>query len=81
MGVRLPAGTAPQVDVRASARQLAAAVDDDAPLGGLDEARPDDVLDVLREGTKRANVVAEETLQLAKRAMKQDYFGRRLTIE
>jgi tryptophanyl-tRNA synthetase len=44
------------------------------------EQRPDDVLDVLREGTKRANAVAEETLALAKKAMKQDYFGRTLTI-
>jgi tryptophanyl-tRNA synthetase len=31
------------------------------------EARPDDVLDALRVGTKKANAVAEETLQLAKR--------------
>ncbi len=45
------------------------------------EARPDDVLDVLRAGTKRANAVAEETLQLAKHAMKQDFFQRTLTIE
>jgi tryptophanyl-tRNA synthetase len=45
------------------------------------EARPDDVIDVLREGTKRANAVAEETLYLAKKAMKQDYFPRQLTIE
>lgn len=45
------------------------------------EARPDDVLAVLREGTRRANAVAEETLQLAKRAMKQDYFGRKLIVE
>jgi tryptophanyl-tRNA synthetase len=44
------------------------------------EARPDDVLDVLRVGTQKANAVAEETLQLAKRAMKQDYFKRELTI-
>jgi tryptophanyl-tRNA synthetase len=44
------------------------------------ESRPDDVIDVLREGTKRANVVAEETLYLAKKAMKQDYFPRKLTI-
>jgi tryptophanyl-tRNA synthetase len=42
------------------------------------EARPDEVLDVLREGTKRANAVAEETLAMAKRAMKQDYFPRKL---
>jgi tryptophanyl-tRNA synthetase len=45
------------------------------------EARPDDVLDALREGTKRANAVAEETLALAKKAMKQDYFTRKLSIE
>jgi tryptophanyl-tRNA synthetase len=44
------------------------------------EARPDDVLDVLRQGTRRANVVAEETLAMAKAAMKQDYFGRKLEI-
>jgi tryptophanyl-tRNA synthetase len=43
--------------------------------------RPDDVLDVLREGTKRANVVAEETLALAKGAMKQDYFPRTLAFD
>ncbi len=44
------------------------------------ESRPDDVLDALRVGTKRANEIAEETLALAKKAMKQDYFGRKLTI-
>jgi tryptophanyl-tRNA synthetase len=44
------------------------------------EARPDDVLDVLKQGTARANVVAEETLYLAKKAMKQDYFLRKLVI-
>jgi tryptophanyl-tRNA synthetase len=44
------------------------------------ESNPADVLDVLREGTKRANAVAEETLALAKKAMKQDYFPRKLTI-
>ncbi|HEY2586475.1 MAG TPA: tryptophan--tRNA ligase [Tepidisphaeraceae bacterium] len=45
------------------------------------EANPDNVLDLLREGTRRANLVAEETLQLAKQAMKQDYFRRTLAIE
>ena len=45
------------------------------------EADPNGVLDVLREGTRRANAVAEETLQLAKAAMKQDYFPRHLAIE
>ncbi len=44
------------------------------------ESSPDDVLDVLRAGTKRANVVAEETLQLAKEKLKQDYFRRELKI-
>jgi hypothetical protein len=37
-------------------------------------------MNVLREGTRRANVVAEETLALAKAAMKQDYFGRKLDV-
>ena len=45
------------------------------------EQRPDDVLDALRVGTRKANVVAEETLALAKKAMKQDYFGRSLRID
>ena len=45
------------------------------------ESRPDDVLDALRAGTRRANELAEETLSLAKRAMKQDYFPRSLRIE
>jgi tryptophanyl-tRNA synthetase len=44
------------------------------------EQRPDEVLDVLRQGTKRANVLAEETLALAKKAMKQDYFPRSLSL-
>jgi len=45
------------------------------------EARPDDVIDILRTGTRRANSVAEETLILAKKAMKQDYFGRSLKLD
>lgn len=45
------------------------------------EQRPDDVIDVLRVGTQRANVVAEETLALAKKAMKQDYFSRKLSVD
>lgn len=44
------------------------------------EKRPEDVLDVLRAGTARANAVAEETLALAKKAMKQDYFPRKLNM-
>jgi len=45
------------------------------------EQRQDEVLDVLREGTRRANAVAEETLALAKKAMKQDYFPRKLVLD
>jgi tryptophanyl-tRNA synthetase len=41
------------------------------------EQRPDDVIDALRLGTQKANAVAEETLHLAKQALKQDYFGKR----
>jgi tryptophanyl-tRNA synthetase len=45
------------------------------------EERPDDVMDALRIGTQRANAVAEETLQLAKQAMRQDYFPRSLSLK
>jgi tryptophanyl-tRNA synthetase len=45
------------------------------------EQRPDDVIDALRVGTKKANAVAEETLALAKKVMKQDYFGRELVLK
>ena len=44
------------------------------------EQRPDDVIDALRSGTRRANEVAEETLAEAKKVMRQDYFGRKLTM-
>jgi len=37
------------------------------------EDRPDDVIAVLVRGTQKANAIAEETLQLAKQAMKQDF--------
>jgi tryptophanyl-tRNA synthetase len=45
------------------------------------EQRPDDVMDALKKGTRRANTVAEETLQLAKKAMKQDFFPRKLELK
>jgi tryptophanyl-tRNA synthetase len=45
------------------------------------EKRPDDVLDILKQGTRRANEIAEETLALAKKAMRQDYFPRTLTLK
>jgi tryptophanyl-tRNA synthetase len=38
------------------------------------EKDPGQVLEILREGTEKANIVAQATLQLAKKAMKQDYF-------
>jgi tryptophanyl-tRNA synthetase len=45
------------------------------------EARPDDVIDALKLGTRRANTVAEQTLAMAKKAMHQDYFARSLSID
>jgi tryptophanyl-tRNA synthetase len=44
------------------------------------EQRPSDVIDALRKGTANANAVAEETLSLAKKAMRQDYFARELRL-
>jgi tryptophanyl-tRNA synthetase len=44
------------------------------------EDRPGDVLDALRVGTVRANAVAEETLALAKKCLRQDYFARTLSM-
>jgi tryptophanyl-tRNA synthetase len=43
-------------------------------------SRPDDVIEILRAGTARANACAEETLALAKRAMRQDFFPRKLSL-
>jgi tryptophanyl-tRNA synthetase len=37
------------------------------------------VIDIIRDGTARANVVAEETLWMAKKAMKLDFFPRSLS--
>jgi tryptophanyl-tRNA synthetase len=37
----------------------------------------DVIIDIIKDGVKRANVVAEETLYLAKKAMKLD-FGKRV---
>lgn len=44
------------------------------------EQRPDEVIDALRLGCRKANEVAEQTLALAKKAMKQDYFSRTLAL-
>jgi tryptophanyl-tRNA synthetase len=44
------------------------------------EDRPDDVVDALKIGTQHANAVAEETLALAKKALRQDYFPRTLQM-
>lgn len=40
----------------------------------LYEKDPEQVLAILKEGTEKANSIANETLKLAKAAMKQDYF-------
>ena len=45
------------------------------------EQRPDDVIDALRAGNRKANAVAEETLYLAKQAMKQDFGRRELRLQ
>ena len=44
------------------------------------EADPAQVLQILRAGTAQANQLAEQTLTLAKQAIKQDYFPRTLTL-
>jgi tryptophanyl-tRNA synthetase len=44
------------------------------------EKDPGHVLNVLKEGTARANAVAEETLWLAKKAIRQDFFPRKLSV-
>jgi len=44
------------------------------------EQDPQLVLEALRQGTTAANVLAEQTLALAKQAMKQEYFGRELRL-
>ncbi|HEX7151413.1 MAG TPA: tryptophan--tRNA ligase [Thermoanaerobaculia bacterium] len=44
------------------------------------EARPDDVISALREGTRRANAIAEETIARAKELMRQDFFPRKLQL-
>jgi tryptophanyl-tRNA synthetase len=45
------------------------------------EDRPDDVIAALKQGTTNANAIAEETLALAKKAMRQDYFSRDLRLK
>jgi tryptophanyl-tRNA synthetase len=44
------------------------------------EKDPAQVLEILRTGTAKANEIAEETLTLAKQAIKQDYFPRKLSL-
>jgi hypothetical protein len=41
----------------------------------------DDVIDVLKQGTMSANLVAEETLEMAKDAAGLGFFKRRLEFE
>src|SRR5947209_5405035 len=45
------------------------------------EQHPEDVLAALRQGTTKANELAEETLALAKKALRQDYFPRDLRLK
>ena len=45
------------------------------------ELNASDVIDALRLGTTKANELAEETLALAKKAMRQDYFPRNLSLK
>lgn len=45
------------------------------------DADPKRVIEVLRDGTARANAVAEDTLMRAKKAMKFDFFSRTLKLE
>jgi len=45
------------------------------------EDDPAIVLNILKEGTERANKVAEETLLKAKEAMKQGFFSRKIDLE
>lgn len=45
------------------------------------ENDPAYIFQVLKEGTQKANVVAEETLKLAKAAMRQDFMDRELVIK
>jgi len=44
------------------------------------ESDPAQVLEILRAGTAKANEVAEQTLTLAKQAIKQDFFPRKLSL-
>ncbi|MCK4874195.1 MAG: tryptophan--tRNA ligase [Phycisphaerales bacterium] len=43
------------------------------------EGNDDIIIDILRDGTRRANELAEDTLASAKQAMRLDYFPRTLT--
>ena len=44
------------------------------------EKDPAQIIRILQEGTAKANVVAEETLYMVKKAVKQDYFPRKLSL-
>ena len=46
----------------------------------LYEKDPSEILKILKQGTERANELAEDTLVKAKAAMKQDYFKRQLKL-
>ena len=46
----------------------------------IDARGADQLVDVLRRGTERANAVTEETLALAKKALRQDFLSRSLRV-
>lgn len=46
----------------------------------LYEKDPGEILKILRQGTERANELAEDTLKKVKMAMQQDFFNRQLTF-
>jgi tryptophanyl-tRNA synthetase len=59
---------------------LVALIDPIRQRRGEFEKDPAAVLAILRAGTAKANVVAEQTLMAAKQAMKQDFFPRTISI-
>src|SRR2546423_11909557 len=64
VGVRLPPGPAPQVDVRPPARELAAAVDDHAAVESPEQVPADDVADRDRVVDGRAREVVGLDVEL-----------------
>ena len=75
------AGGVGDVDVKRKLIEVLVAIIDPIRLRRQQfEKDPAHVLTTLKEGTARANAIAEQTLTAAKQAMKQDFFPRTLTI-